>query len=79
VNKGKIILLNGTSSSGKSTLAEALQSVLDEPYLHIDGDFFWQSFQVLILINAQMRNIGRGAAVLFQLAIMRLQPCLLRE
>jgi chloramphenicol 3-O-phosphotransferase len=44
VNKGKIILLNGTSSSGKSTLAEALQSVLDEPYLHIDGDFFWQMF-----------------------------------
>lgn len=44
MNKGKIILLNGTSSSGKSTLAKALQSVLDEPYLYIDGDLFWRMF-----------------------------------
>lgn len=35
---GHIILLNGTSSSGKSTLAKALQTVLPEPYLHIGID-----------------------------------------
>lgn len=37
-NKGKVIFLNGPSSSGKSTLAYALQSKLHEPYLHIGID-----------------------------------------
>ncbi|MEM7113535.1 MAG: AAA family ATPase [Chloroflexota bacterium] len=44
MNQGKVILLNGTSSSGKSTLAKALQEALDEPFLHVDGDFFWQLY-----------------------------------
>ena len=35
---GRIILLNGASSSGKSTLAKALQEVLDEPFLHVSSD-----------------------------------------
>jgi chloramphenicol 3-O phosphotransferase len=44
MNNGTIILLNGTSSSGKSSLAKALQEVLDQPFLHIDGDYFWQMY-----------------------------------
>ena len=35
---GKIIILNGASSSGKTTLAQKLQQVLPEPYLHIALD-----------------------------------------
>lgn len=35
---GHIILLNGTSSAGKSTLAKALQTMLSEPYLHVGID-----------------------------------------
>ena len=35
---GKIILLNGASSSGKSTLAQALQASLDEPSWHYSID-----------------------------------------
>src|SRR6187402_1803109 len=35
---GRIILLHGASSSGKSTLARALQEVLDEPFLHLASD-----------------------------------------
>ena len=35
---GKIILLNGASSSGKSTLAAALQNALDEPFWHYSID-----------------------------------------
>jgi chloramphenicol 3-O phosphotransferase len=31
---GKVILLNGASSSGKSTIAQALQGVLPEPFWH---------------------------------------------
>ena len=35
---GRIILLHGASSSGKSTLARALQAQLDEPFLHVSSD-----------------------------------------
>ncbi len=35
---GRIIFLNGASSSGKSTLAKALQQMLDEPFLHVSSD-----------------------------------------
>ncbi len=35
---GRIIFLSGASSSGKSTLAKALQQMLDEPFLHVSSD-----------------------------------------
>jgi chloramphenicol 3-O phosphotransferase len=35
---GRIILLNGTSSSGKSTLAKALQAALPDPWLVVGID-----------------------------------------
>jgi chloramphenicol 3-O phosphotransferase len=35
---GKIILLNGASSAGKSTLARALQAALPEPFWHVSID-----------------------------------------
>lgn len=37
---GKIILLNGTSSAGKTSLAQAIQLVMDEPWHHIALDQF---------------------------------------
>ena len=37
---GRIILLNGASSSGKSALAGVLQAALDEPFLHVSSDRF---------------------------------------
>jgi chloramphenicol 3-O phosphotransferase len=37
---GRIILLNGASSSGKSTVAKALRDLLDEPFLHVSSDQF---------------------------------------
>lgn len=41
--KGKIILVNGASSSGKSTLCKALQARLDEPFWHYSIDHFRDS------------------------------------
>jgi chloramphenicol 3-O phosphotransferase len=38
ISTGKIILLNGASSSGKSTLAQGLQAALDEPFWHFSID-----------------------------------------
>jgi chloramphenicol 3-O phosphotransferase len=37
---GNIILLNGTSSAGKTTIAQALQEVMETPYLHTGIDQF---------------------------------------
>lgn len=37
---GTIIYLNGASSAGKTTLAQALQRVLDQPYFHLSIDGF---------------------------------------
>ena len=39
-HKGKIIILNGVSSAGKTTLAKVLQERLSQPFFHIDVDMF---------------------------------------
>ena len=38
---GRILYLNGTSSSGKSTLARALMDLSDEAYTHLALDYIW--------------------------------------
>lgn len=35
MQSGRIIVLNGTSSAGKSSIARALQDTMDEPYAHL--------------------------------------------
>lgn len=37
---GSVIFLNGTSGSGKSSLAKELQNQLDEPFWHVSSDQF---------------------------------------
>jgi len=39
-NAGNIIILNGASSSGKTSLGQALQSRLPQPYQHLQLDAF---------------------------------------
>jgi chloramphenicol 3-O phosphotransferase len=42
MNAGTIIILNGTSSSGKTSIVRALQEVFEEPYLEAGIDkFIW--------------------------------------
>ncbi len=41
---GHIIFLNGTSSSGKTTLANALQEKLSEPYMYVSIDNFFHLY-----------------------------------
>jgi chloramphenicol 3-O phosphotransferase len=41
---GNIILLNGTSSSGKTTIAKALQAILTEPYYLFGMDMLQSGF-----------------------------------
>lgn len=42
MDKGKIIFLNGVSSTGKSTLSRTLQKRLDEPYHWLNVDNFME-------------------------------------
>jgi chloramphenicol 3-O phosphotransferase len=47
IESGKIILLNGPSSAGKSTLCRAIQAQIDEPFLQFSLDFFFFNSPVL--------------------------------
>ncbi len=38
--KSRIVLLNGVGSSGKSSIATALQQIASEPFLHVEMDAF---------------------------------------
>ncbi len=40
MSRGTIILLNGTTSAGKTTIGRALQDVMDEPYFLSGADHF---------------------------------------
>ena len=37
---GRVLVLNGTSSSGKTSIAKALQAILSEPHQHVQLDAF---------------------------------------
>lgn len=43
MNSGNIIFLNGTSSSGKTSITHTLQRLFDVPYLHVSIDNFLQA------------------------------------
>ncbi len=40
MHQGSIVLLNGTSSSGKSSIATAFQEIMEAPYLHTGIDHY---------------------------------------
>lgn len=40
MNTTQLIVLNGASSAGKSTLCQKLQEILTEPYIHLEEDRF---------------------------------------
>ena len=41
MNKGTLIILNGGSSAGKTTLGKAMQDAMEECYLLLGIDAFW--------------------------------------
>ena len=40
---GRVVLLHGTSSSGKTTVARAVQRLSDDPWVHLGIDAFWNA------------------------------------
>jgi chloramphenicol 3-O phosphotransferase len=49
MESGHVIFLNGTSSSGKTTIAKALQNKLPEPYMYVSIDGFFSLYPERIL------------------------------
>lgn len=45
MSKGRVFFLNGASSSGKSSIARAIQAMLEEPCIHLCIDDYLGSFQ----------------------------------
>jgi chloramphenicol 3-O phosphotransferase len=61
--QSKIILINGASSAGKSTLARAFQALVDEPFLHFSLD--------LLMFGGEVLPARRDTAGPFSWASMR--------
>ena len=55
MTRATVILLNGTSSSGKTTLATALQRAMPEPTLYVSNDKFIFMASDYVLKDDQMR------------------------
>jgi len=63
--RGQIIFLNGASSSGKSSIAKALQAMIDEPCIHWCIDDYLGAFQSDLwerqeMVKPEWPNIVRG-------------------
>jgi chloramphenicol 3-O phosphotransferase len=58
MNKGNIILLNGTSSAGKTTLAKSVQDGLNAAYYHVCSDDFVHMTPRQILHDDFNRQMG---------------------
>jgi chloramphenicol 3-O phosphotransferase len=80
MKSGHVIFLNGTSSSGKTTIAKALQEKLPEPYMYVSIDNFFhmypdrflnptnlkESLVLERLVPAVLSGLHRSAAALAQ-------------
>ncbi|MEF3310465.1 AAA family ATPase [Paenibacillus sp. GYB004] len=58
---GTVIFLNGTSSSGKTSISLELQRILDEPYLHISLDKFLHMLPVEYLNGSKPADKTKDA------------------
>ena len=58
MSKGKVIFLNGVSSSGKTTIARALQTRLPEPYCWLSVDSFIDTIGKRFMEDAEFIKAG---------------------
>jgi chloramphenicol 3-O-phosphotransferase len=63
-NKGNIILLNGTSSSGKTTLSKALQIRLTEVYYWFSFDSMFEKIRHKILYTDYQKTIRESLCMM---------------
>ena len=66
MNKGKVIILNGVSSSGKTTLAKAIQNAFDELYIRLSIDDFVSMMPVKTVENELGNAFYTSQTILLQ-------------
>ena len=66
MDKGKIIILNGVSSFGKTTLAKAIQNTLDELYVRLSIDDFINMMPSKMVENELGTAVYTSQTVLLQ-------------
>ena len=66
MNKGKIIILNGVSSSGKTTLAKAMQEAFDEPYIRLSIDDFINMMPEKLIKDDLGNTVYKSQTILLQ-------------
>ena len=54
---GTIIMLNGTTSAGKTSIISVLHKILDEPYLHAGIDAFFHMLPPRYLWGSQWTEV----------------------
>ena len=75
MSKEHIILLNGTSSAGKSTLAATLQKALDKPYLYLSIDEYLDRFTDYISAFRKMgQSVFPGRSTSTKFPVENLKP-----
>jgi chloramphenicol 3-O phosphotransferase len=68
LSPGNIILLNGTSSSGKTTIAKALQAIMPEPYYLFGMDMLQPGFPpgVFVFNSSPSESTVEGWEIIFR-------------
>lgn len=61
-NRGHVVLLNGVGSVGKSSIAQALQAVTREPFLHVAMDRFLEMLPAQVLDSSDGLTFQPGEA-----------------
>ncbi len=70
MNKGKIIVLNGVSSSGKTTLAKAIQETFSEPYIRLSIDDFINMMPEKIIKTDLGNTVYKSQTIMLQAITM---------
>lgn len=74
MKNGQVIFFNGTSSSGKTTLAKALQEKLEEPYMYVALDDLFHMYPDRFLNPTNQEEVEVMTA-LAQAVVSGLQRC----
>jgi len=66
MEKGKIIFLNGVSSSGKTTISKSLQERLTEPFFLLSGDTFVSTLPEKYINSGDTQLLGKAFELYYQ-------------
>ena len=68
--KGKVIFLNGVTSTGKTTISKCIQDIADENYYHMSCDMFQQMISNKFLSINYWEYLSEGTFLMYKTAKM---------